>query len=105
MDFERDFRTLCYPVDRMDSAAFGLALWLLSQKEAPTLLSCMLADTLICNPEHNPFLSMQSLSSSWPASCTKACRRLEKYSTLYVTQQKHEDAFEERKDPAGHQME
>lgn len=89
----------------MDSAASGLSVQLLSQKEAPALLSCVLADTLVCDPEQNPFLSMQSLSSGWPASCTTACRRLEKYSALYVTQQKHEDAFEERKDPAGHQME
>lgn len=93
------------PMDRMDSAASGLSLQLLSPKEAPVPLSCVLADTLVCNPEQNPFLSMQSLSSDWLASCTTACRRLEKYSALYVNQQKHEDAFERRKDPAGHQME
>jgi len=65
----------------------------------------VLADTLVCSPEQNPFLSVQSLSSGWPASCTAACRRLQKCSALYVAQQKHEVVFEERKDPAGHQME
>ncbi|KAM6391500.1 protein FAM219A isoform 2-T2 [Rhynochetos jubatus] len=59
----------------------------------------------LCSGDQNPFLSMQSLSSDWPASCTTACRSLEKCSAPCVTQQKHEDAFEERKDPAGHQME
>lgn len=93
---KRTSRTLCSPMDRMDSATSGFALWLLSQKEEPALLSCVLAATLVCNPEQNPFLSIQSLSSGWPASCTMACRRLEKYSTLYVTQQKHKDAFEEK---------
>lgn len=92
-------------MDRMDSTASGLSLQLFSQKEAPIPLSCVLADTLVCDPEQNPFLSIQSLSSGWLAICTTACRRLEKYSALYVTQQKHEDAFEEGKDPAGHQME
>lgn len=92
-------------MDRMDSAASGLSLQLLSQKEAPTCLSCVLAGTLVHDTEQNRFLSMQSLSSGWPARCTTAGRRLEKYSSLCVTQQKHEDAFEERKDPAGHQME
>lgn len=92
-------------MDRMDATASDLSLQLLSQKDAPALLSCALANTLVCDPEQNPFLSMQNLSSGWPTSMGRACRRLEKYSALYVTQQKYEDAFEERKDPAGHQME
>lgn len=95
----------CAVRDRMDSGASGLSLQLLSQKEAPVVLSCVLADTVVCNPAQNPFSSVQSLSSGWPVSCTAACRRPEKCSTLYVTQQKHENAFEERKDAAGHQME
>lgn len=46
-----------------------------------------------------------SLTLGWPAGCAGECRRLEKCSVLCVTQQKHEVAFEERKDPAGQQME
>uniref|UniRef100_A0A8B9PZB8 Family with sequence similarity 219 member A n=1 Tax=Apteryx owenii TaxID=8824 RepID=A0A8B9PZB8_APTOW len=41
LDFRRDFRKLCSPTDRMDWAASGLALQLLSRKEAPALLSCV----------------------------------------------------------------
>lgn len=69
------------------------------------MFSSLLADTQVCNPEQNPFLSMHSLTLGWPAGCAGECRRLEKCSALCVTQQKHEDAFEERKEPAGQQME
>lgn len=69
------------------------------------MFSGSLADTQVCNPEQDPSLSMHSLILGWPADCAGECRRLEKCDALCVTQQKHEDAFEERKDPAGQQME
>lgn len=69
------------------------------------MFSGLLADTQVCNPEQNPFLSVQRLILGRPAGCTGECRRLERCSALCVTQQKHEDAFAERKDPAGQQME
>lgn len=85
----------------MDLAPSGLFHQLFSQKQAPTGFSGLLADTQVCSPEQDPSLSMHSLILGWPAGCAGECRKLEKCSALCVTQQKHEDAFEERKDPAG----
>lgn len=103
MDFKRDFKSLPHGQDGLS------CFWFVSlapfPEMAPALLSCVLADTLVCNPEQNPFPSVQSLSSGWFGSYTTARRGLEKYSALSMTQEKHEDAFEERKNPAGHQME
>lgn len=101
MDFERDFRTASLWTGQTQLL---LVCFIISQKEAPTVFSGSLAGTRVCNPEQNPFLFVHSLILGWPAGCAE-CRRLEKCSALCVTPQKHEDAFEERKDPAGQQME
>lgn len=60
-------------MDRMDSAPSGLSHQLLSQKEARTVFSSSLADTQVCNPEQNPFLSMQS---DLGLAC-RLCRRVQ----------------------------
>lgn len=91
-------------MDRTDSAAL---VWLSISFHRRRQLLC----SAVCWLTHwseilsRNLLSPCNLSPGWPASCTTVHRKLEKCSTLHVTQQQNEDAFEGRRDPAEHQME